>query len=83
VHTYLLFPFAIFRSLLKAAVESLERQALSHSFLGIARALEPTGREVPSNLLMPLVPQEDPDLQDMKFQTFYVTYFRMQKNKTT
>jgi len=81
VHTYLLFPFAIIRSLLNAT-ESLEREALSHSFLEIARALEPAGREVPSNLLMPLLTLEDPDLQDLKFQTFFVTYFRMHKNKT-
>jgi hypothetical protein len=79
-----LFPFAIFRSLLNGEVKSLERVTLSNSFLGITRAFEPTGKEVPS-LLIPLLPLKDPDLQDMKFQNIYVTlfFFRLHKNKTS
>lgn len=65
MHTYLLFPFTIVRSL-------RTRETLSDSFLGIARAFVKTGRVVPS-LLMPPLPLEDPDLQDMKFQKLNIT----------
>lgn len=76
VGTYLLFPLS--RSLLMPAIESLERETFSSSFLGIARPFELAGREAPSNLLVPFV---DPDLKrGKKFSHIDVSSFVVQNN---